>query len=165
MDRTIRFFVLLVVLTLAGCEEDRDLANLAQKTNQQQAEQNQEMAKLNREVAEGSKRLVQAGAETTEKVLAMQQQLQEQRGDVEAEQKQLAQDRKADSVLGPALVAAASLAAVCLPLVLCWYLLQGLRRDPEADVGQLLLDEITQAAEVSPALGKSAPQYQHRLEL
>ena len=56
----------------------------------------------------------QAEAEATTKRLTMEQQLQERRSDVEAEREELAQERKAESVLGPSLVAAASLAAVCL---------------------------------------------------
>ena len=146
MHRTIWALLLLILMTLVGCEEDKELAALAKEANRQQSEQNQEMAKLNREVAEGSKRLIQAEAEATTKRLTMEQQLQEQRNDVEAERQELAQERKAESILGPALVAAASLAAVCLPLVLCWYLLHGMQRDSEPGVSDLLIEELDRSA-------------------
>ena len=155
---------LLIATTLIGCEEDKELAALAKEANRQQSDQNQEMAKLNREVAEGSKRLIEAEAEATTKRLAMEQQLQEQRSDVEGERQQLAQERKAESILGPALVTAASLAAVCLPLVLCWYLLHGMQRDSEPAVSELLIEELERSAGDTPAYPVSATVSQHHLE-
>jgi hypothetical protein len=142
MHRTIRIFLVPIMLGAVGCKEEKELADLAKETNRQQAEQNQEMAKLNREVAEGSKRLVQAGAETTAKVLNMQQQLQDQRNDVEIERQQLAEERNVESVVGQALVATASLLAVCLPLVLCWYLLHGQWRENDPVVSDLLIEQL-----------------------
>jgi hypothetical protein len=164
MHRTIRILLLLLLLTLAGCEEDEELADLAREANRQQTEQNQEMARLNREVAEGSKRLVQAGAEATTKLLTMEHELQEQRHDVETERQRLAQERKSDSILGPALVAAASLAAVCLPLVLCWYLLYGLQREGEPAVNDLLIAELDRSADDAVASPISATFSEHHLE-
>ena len=155
---------LLIAVTLIGCEEDKELAELALEANRQQSEQNQEMAKLNREVAEGSKRLIEADAEATTKRLTMEQQLQEQRSDVEAERQQLAQERKAESILGPALVTAASLTAVCLPLVLCWYLLHGMQRDSEPAVSEMLIEELELSAGDAPAVPKSAKVSEHHLE-
>ncbi len=155
MHRTIRVLPLLILTTLVGCEEDKELAALAKEANRQQSEQNQEMAKLNREVAEGSKRLIQAEAEATAKRLTMEQQLQVQRNDVETERQELAQERKAESILGPALVAAASLTAVCLPLVLCWYLLHGMKRDSEPGVCDLLIEELDRSA--YPQLSPQSP--------
>ena len=157
-------FPLLIATTLIGCEEDKELAALAKEANRQQSDQNQEMAKLNREVAEGSKRLIEAEAEATTKRLTMEQQLQEQRSDVEAERQQLAQERKTESILGPALVTAASLAAVCLPLVLCWYLLNGLHRDHEPGVSDLLIEELERSAVDAFAPTESVTVPEHHLE-
>jgi hypothetical protein len=165
MRQAIRIVLLPLTLTLTGCEEDKELADLAKETNQQQAKQNQEMAKLNREVAEGSKRLVQATAESTAKVLTMQQQLQNQRSDVENERQQLAEERNAESVLGPALVVTASLLAICLPLVLCWYLLHGLWRENDPLINDLLIDELDRSSNDTFALHDSATSYSHDSEV
>ena len=165
MHRTIWVLPLLILTTLVGCEEDKELAALAKEANRQQSEQNQEMAKLNREVAEGSKRLIQAEAEATTKRLTMEQQLQEQRNDVEAERQELAQERKAESILGPAIVAAASLATVCLPLVLCWYLLHGLQRGGDPDVSDLLIEELDFNTYQQPSSQPSLSDPQDQLEV
>ena len=60
--------ILLAVLATIGCEEDENarVAKVAIEAAKQQAELNQEMSRLNREVASGTKRLVEANAESQE---------------------------------------------------------------------------------------------------
>ena len=118
MHQITRLLPMIFAITVLGCSDDPRLAELAKETNRQQAQQNQEMAKLNREVAEGSKRVVQASAQATDKMLAMEKQLHDNHDDLEAERKELAHDRKTDSLFGTFLVTAAGLVAVSLPLVL-----------------------------------------------
>ena len=162
----IRHAVLLIVaLSLAGCDEDERVAELAKEANRQQAQQNQEIAKVNREVAAASKRVVQASAEATDKVLTMEKQLQDHRHEVETERQELAQERKGDSLLGAFLVTAAGLIAVCLPLVLAWYLLHALQSQGEPAVSELLIEELDRSAHETFSLAGPANQVsQHHLE-
>jgi multidrug efflux pump subunit AcrA (membrane-fusion protein) len=128
---------------LAGCDEDKRLAQMANENAQRQAEQNQEMARLNREVAEGSKRLVTANAEANDKLLSAQQKLDDQRTQIDAQRQVLADERHRESILGPLLTTLGTLLVCALPLVLCWFLLHGLRQGgQEADLSQLLVEEI-----------------------
>jgi hypothetical protein len=59
------------------------------------------MARLNREIAEGSKRLVAANAEANDKLLTAQQQLDNQRTQIDAQCQVLADERHRESILGP----------------------------------------------------------------
>jgi hypothetical protein len=128
---------------LAGCDEDKRLAKMAQENAQRQAEQNQEMARLNREVAEGSKRLVTANAEANDRLLSTQQKLDDQRTQIDVERHVLADERHRESILGPLISKLGTLLVCALPLVLCWFLLHGLRQGgQEADVSELLIEEI-----------------------
>ncbi len=61
--------VLASLVSVIGCSNDERLVKQAEVNAKRQAEQNEEMARLNREVAEGSKRLVQANAEASDKLL------------------------------------------------------------------------------------------------
>jgi len=128
---------------LPGCDENGRLARQAEKNAQRQAEQNEEMARVNREIAEGSKRLVQANAESTDKLLTQQDSLDHERGQIDGERRSLADERHRESLLGPALTTLGWLLVCSLPLVLCWYLLHGLRHgDEDAEISRLLVEEI-----------------------
>lgn len=122
------------------------------------------MAKVNREVAAASKRVVQASADATDKVLTMERQLQEHRQDVEDERQELAQERKSDSLLGAFLVTAAGLLAVSLPLVLAWYLLHALQTQGEPAVSELLIEELDRSASEGLTLPSPADGPQYHLE-
>ena len=135
--------LLAVCSVLAGCGEDKRLAEMANENAQRQAAQNQEMARLNREIAEGSKRLVAANAEANDKLLTTQQKLDEQRSQIDGERQVLADERHWESILGPLITTTGTLLVCALPLVLCWFLLHGLRKGgEEADISQLLVEEI-----------------------
>ena len=128
---------------LTGCDEDKRLAEMANENAQRQAAQNEEMAHLNREIAEGSKRLVAANAEANDKLLTTQQKLDEQRSQIDGERQVLADERHRESILGPLITTIGTLLVCALPLVLCWFLLHGLRKGgEEADISQLLVEEI-----------------------
>ena len=76
--------ILLVILATIGCEEDENaqVAKVAIEAAKQQAVLNQEMSRLNREVASGTKRLVEANAESQEKLVALQSDLQVEQAEV-----------------------------------------------------------------------------------
>ena len=157
--------LVLITLSLVGCDEDEELAELAKEANRQQAKQNEEIAKVNREVAAASKHVVQASAEATDKVLTMEKQLQDHRHEVETERQELAQERKSDSLLGTFLVTVAGLVAVCLPLVLAWYLLHALQSQGEPAVSELLIEELDRSTNEALALSGPANGSQRHLEV
>ena len=164
MHQIIRLLPVIVAITILGCSDDPRLAELAKEANRQQAQQNQEMAKLNREVAAGSKHVVQASAQGTEKILAMEKQLHDKQDELEAERKELAQERKTESLLGTFLVTAASLVAVSLPLVLCWYLLHSLQRQDEPAISELLIEELDHATNELALSDSTTTNTQRHLE-
>ena len=66
----------LLICLVAGCGgDDERLLRMAKEHEARQAEQNLKMAKLQKSVADGSKRLVEADAESRDKLLAMQDNL------------------------------------------------------------------------------------------
>jgi hypothetical protein len=141
--------VLVTMVAVIGCDEDKRVAEIAEQAAKRQAEQDLEMARLNREVAEGTKRLVDASAVATDKTLSMQQDLQEQHNQLDSERQKLAAERNRESVLVPMLQTLGILIACSLPLVLCWKLLAGFSTDPEADtICEILAEEL--AADRSP---------------
>ena len=135
--------ITLMLLLAAGCSSSDDrLVRHVTESNRQQAEQNREMARLHQNLAEGNTRLVEAVAESRQEMLAMESNLQDQRDRLEAERKSLASQRYWESLLAPALTDVGMLLVASLPLVLCWYLLHGLRSAGDDDVNEVLLREL-----------------------
>ena len=62
----------LLMCLIVGCGSDDRLTQMAKEHEARQAEQNLKMAELQKSVADGSKRLVEAEAESRNKLLAMQ---------------------------------------------------------------------------------------------
>ncbi len=133
--------ILLIVLA-TGCSssDDRFIRHVAE-SNRQQAEQNSEMAKVHREVAEGTSRLVEAVAESRQEMLGMESDLQDQRTQLDAERRSIANERHRESLLAPVVSTVGLMLVAALPLVLCWYLLHGLRT-PDEDVSEVLVQEL-----------------------
>jgi len=149
-----RFLLLSAIVCLAGCnEEDRykKAAEVAEKAAERQAEQNAEMATLNREVAEGTRRLVEADAETRKEIVQVHRELQSERtaltkgfDALESERRQLAQERRTESVLIPAIKGAGIALVGAVVLGFCWTLLSGLRNDnaSDAELNELLISDL-----------------------
>jgi hypothetical protein len=132
----------IVVVTgsvfIFGCDEDKRVAEIATESAKRQAAQDIEMARLNREIAEGSKRLVAAN----EKLLTAQHDLNGQRDQIDGERRSLATERHRESLLGPIVCVGGWVLVGALPLVLCLYLLHGLRHGNEdVEIGHLLMEE------------------------
>ena len=103
---------ILLICLIAGCGGDERLVQMAKEHEARQAEQNLKMAELQKSVAEGSKRLVEAEAESRDKFLAMQDNLRadqatvgQQRDKLEAERREIAQQRIRDPIIAAAIVA------------------------------------------------------------
>lgn len=142
--------VVTLMLTMAGCDEDTQLAEMAERHLERQAEQNRQMADLQQEVAEGTRQLVEADARSREEMVALQRDLQadqaavgQQRDQLEGERKELAAKRRLDPIVAAAITNVGLLAVCALPLVLCWYLLH-LRVEPADDqvVAEVLLRDL-----------------------
>lgn len=164
----------MMLMIIVGCErEDERLAQLAREAANQQSAQNTEMARLNREVAEGTRRLVESDAQAREELLAAQRDLQSQqeqiglaRDALEAERREWAQQRQTESVFAPILGTLGMALLALLPLGLCWYLLHGLSRVEEQQIGELLIEDLIaeEPKLLSPprAVPQSAPALGHQ---
>jgi hypothetical protein len=152
---------LLLLAMIGGCDDDNEnaqVARVARESAAQQAAQNQEMAKLHREVATGTRQLVEADAQARQELILAQQQLAQQQADLaqqqaelaqrhdalDAERRELAEERYRESLLAPVISGIGLLVLCCLPLVLAWYLLQGWRQEStdETAIGNLLVEEL-----------------------
>ena len=155
MIRRIPIHLAVTMILVTGCEENGNensrVAKVAVEAAERQAEQNREMARVNRETAEGAKRLVEADAEARRELTEMQHDLQaeqaevgEQRDQLEAERKEIAGQRRTESMLGPILKGCAAAAVIAVTIGYCWSLLFSLRRQDDADqiLGELLVDEL-----------------------
>lgn len=163
--------ILALTILVAGCNsDDARLVEVTREASNRQAEQNQQIARQNQQLAEATKSLVQADAEARKELAALERQLQaeralvgKQRDELERERRRIAQERYWDSVLGTAVGSATVLLAVLLPLVLCWYLLHGLRaHGDEQAIGELLTMELIGD---SPTLLPSAEQFADERQL
>ncbi|HIF31189.1 MAG TPA: hypothetical protein EYQ75_05890 [Planctomycetaceae bacterium] len=154
-----RAVVIPLIVLATGCSSSDDrLIRHVSESNRQQAEQNIEMAKLHQEVASGTSRLVEAVAESRKEMVAMEIDLQEQRTKLDAERRAIASKRHHESLLAPVLSNVGLMLVSALPLVLCWYLLHGLRT-PDEDISEVLIHNL-----VSDQLALPTPTDQQRVE-
>lgn len=144
--------VAILVLAMIGCDENENkrLAEMAERHLERQSEQNRRMSELQREVAEGARQLVEADAKAREEMVTLQRAAQAERSEIgrqrdtmEDERRHLATIRRLDPIIAAAITDIGLLVACLLPLVLCWYLLH--RRIEPADdqaVVEILLEDL-----------------------
>lgn len=155
LTRTCNLFVLMIgIVLLTGCDEKdhyKEAAQVAEKAADRQAQQNTEMAQLNREIAEGTRRLVEADAETRKDIVAVHRELQAERvelisgfTELEAERKQIAQERQTESILAPVIRGAGVTLVAVLVLGFCWALVFGMRgnQPSDAELNELLIKDM-----------------------
>ena len=135
-----------------GCSktESERLAEMAERSLQRQDSQNQRMADLQNEVAEGSRRLVEADAQSRQEMIALQRdfksdqtEVARQRDLLEGERRDLASQRHMAPIIAESIGNIGILIGCILPLVLCWFLLA--RRVEPADdsvVAEVLLQDL-----------------------
>lgn len=175
------------LLATCGGPSDERLAEMAQQSVQQQAKQNEQMAAQNRQIAEATKELVTADAQARADALQLQREIVEseaasrqalqtqqqtaqsaiqeervnvdrQRAELDQERKQIAGDRHREPILAAVISTFGLLLAALLPLLLCGYVLHGLRSRSDAAedaVSELLIHELTD--EQTPLLTNSIP--------
>ncbi len=144
--------MMLVVGLVIGCRsDDARIAEMAQRQADREADQVRQMTQLQQQVAEGSRHLVEADAETRKELTELQRDLRsdqatvgQQRDSLEVERRQIAAERRWDSMVGPAITGAAILIACVLPLVVCAMLLRALHRfEPSnAVLSEILVEEL-----------------------
>jgi len=146
-----RILPVTLICLIVGCNDER-LVQLSKEHEARQAEQNLRMADLQKSVADGSKRLIEAEADSRDKLLAMQDNLRgdqatvgEQRDKLEAERREIAQERIRDPIIAEAIKQVGLCLACLLPLVLAGYLVFTMKqtaKDDDAAVAELLVTEL-----------------------
>ncbi|MCA9123918.1 MAG: hypothetical protein H6822_30175 [Planctomycetaceae bacterium] len=141
-----------IILIVIGCTNDSDrVAELASRHATQQAELSRETVKLQNELVEGTQKLVEADAQARRDFLELEGKLDEQRVEVgrrhdelEDERREIAKQRYRDPIVANALIAAATLLACLLPMLLAgWLLRSQLDETAEHTATEMLLEEIT----------------------
>jgi hypothetical protein len=129
-------------LHLAGCDsEDERLAQYAQNSVQQQAQQNAALAKADEDLH----------AERTS--------LNEQQASLEEDRREIADQRVRDPLIANALETIGLILACLTPLLICVYALkQAGGASPEQELGSLLVEELT--ADESDLFPPAAPKLQ-----
>ena len=137
--------IFLIVLMIAGCDSsDERLADYAQQTAVQQAQQNTATAEVAREAAESQRRVIETVEKSRQDLIGVQKDLDLQRTTISLERRELSDERRRETLLAPVLTTIGVLLVTALPLVLCWYLLHTLTHTPvdETAVTQLLVQDL-----------------------
>ncbi len=153
MKNEIRVMLLAVLcLTwITGCgEPDRykEVAEVAREGADRQDSQNSEMVRLNREVVEGTRKMIEADAQARKEMVVVHQELQAERDTLnvgfnllESERKQIAEQRRKESAIVPALKTIGTALVATSVVVLCLVLLIGQRNTDasDAELNELLI--------------------------
>ena len=141
MKSMICMFPIILVIAVECDTPDERLVHQLADTSREVVQQNQEIAKTQHEIAEGSKQLVNAVAESRHEHNELQRNVQAQRDSLESERRSIAVERRNESLLVPVIETVGVLLVAGLPLVLCWYLLHGLRGQDD-DVSEVLVSQL-----------------------
>jgi hypothetical protein len=134
---------------ISGCD-DR-VTQVAIDGANRQAQQNTAMAELNRNVADGTRGLVMADAQARKEIIAVHLKLQEERirldtgwNALQQEKREIAGERRTESMLVAVTKAVGGLALVFLLLGFSWYAVAAARSgdDTDARLNELLICEI-----------------------
>jgi len=172
MIRRLAILSILLANLTVGCDER--VSQVAREAADRQAEQNLAMAELNRQVAGGTRSLVTADATARREIVSVHHDLQAERQQLdtgwealEAERRQLAGQRRTESLFVPALESAGIVLAVGMLLAFLSRALTGLQTNESVDaelnellVAQLLAEPL---AEVAPARLSAATTVDRRL--
>lgn len=153
MGRTnLVILVAMLVLAAVGCRDDENkrLAEMAERSLERQAEQEIRNTELQHQVAEGTKRLVESDAAARETISELHRDIQKerqalgtQRDRLEDERRQIAATRNREPIIAESIKAFGLLAACLVPLLIA---LQILRRtevpDESGAIAELLLSDM-----------------------
>lgn len=139
----------ILSILISGCDEQA--TQIAREAADRQAQQNTAMAQLNKEVASGTQHLVEADAQARKEIVGVHRDLQAERSrldtgwsDLATERRQIAGQRRTESLLAPTIQAAGLVALVVVLLAFCWYALVSSRSrdDTAVELNELLICEI-----------------------
>jgi hypothetical protein len=158
MKQTLPAILLICLIARCGSNDER-LVKMATEHETCQAEQNQHMADLQKQVAEGSKRLIEADAQSREKFLAMQDNLRsdqaaigKQRDALEADRREIAAERNRDPIIAATIMEVGQYLACLLPLILASYLVYAMRHTANQDDALVAEFLVTDAVAEHPLL-------------
>jgi hypothetical protein len=173
-ERTVLPWIARIVLLslISGCN-DRAV-QIAREAADRQAQQNTAMAELNKEVASGTQKLVAADAQARKEIVGVHRDLQAERSrldtgwnTLETERRQIAGQRRTESMLVPVTKVIGGLVLIVVLLGFCWYALASARGgdDTDAQLNEILICEILRdqpplltASQRPPSLlGRSGP--------
>lgn len=149
MVRTAMLMAVMVIT--AGCQNENDrLAEMASRHAAQQSELSKETVRLQSELVEGTQNLVEADAAARRDFIELGAKLDKQRAEIargqeelHGERRDIAEQRHRDPIVANAVLAAGSLLACLLPLLLAAYLLRSQLEEPDDHATtELLLAEI-----------------------
>ena len=150
-NKVVAAVITTLIVAMTGCEEDERVSQVARQAADRQAAQNQQIAHIARQAAEGSRELVAADAQARREIIKVHQEMQSERATLgeqwnklETERQEIAQDRRTESLLVPALQSIGAIAVAVLAIGFCLFMLFGLRKtdDTDAQLGELLVHEI-----------------------
>lgn len=147
--------VLLLMAFATGCDRE-ELLELAKRHNLSEQDRNRLMAELHGQVAEGSREMVASDALARKELVTLHREVQAERAEfgrqrdvLEEDRKQLAVERKRDSLTASAIISLGTLAACLAPLVICWCLLRCSPDDADdSQVAELLLSDVVAGSPV-----------------
>jgi hypothetical protein len=156
--RNVRTWIgrIVLVILISGCDDRA--TQIAREAANRQAQQNTAMADLNKEVASGTHQLVEADAQARKEIVGVHHELQAERtrldtswNSLEQERRQIASQRRTESMLVPVIQAGGLMTLVIALIGFCWYALVSSRNSDDTDaqlnellVHELLPDETTQ---------------------
>jgi hypothetical protein len=131
-----------------GCDDAA--SKIARESADRQAEQSKQMVQLTTELAAGTHQLVEADAKARQAVMGVHRDLEAERSQLssgwdqlEQERRQIASQRRTDSVVRSVATIVGEVLLVLVLVGLCWFVLLGARRDGDADdqLNEFLLTE------------------------
>ena len=127
---------------LGGCASDERVVTVAREAADRQAQQSDHLAETVRAETQAHQEM----ARLQRDMQAHQAEIGRQRDALEAERREIAQQRRTESLLAPMMESFGLLLAVALVLGFCWSLLIGLHREGEPEhtavANELLLQEL-----------------------
>lgn len=139
---------MLIAIVISGCDDRA--TRIAREAADRQAQQNTSMAELNKEVARGTHQLVEADSQARKEIIGVHHELQAERtrldtgrDALEQERRQIASQRRTESLLAPAIELAGGALLVVVLLGFCWYALvaSSSSSDTDAQFSELLVHE------------------------
>ena len=163
--------VIFVTLGISGCvEPDGRLADLAEQTTAQQAQQNRDMTQANARLVDTTRQLAERDAVARQELTALQKAIRQDQAEVgrqrdmlESERRTVAADRQRESTWGAVLLSTAFVLAALSPFVLAGVALWIVWRTPDDSAcGLVVLEDLASRSSLLSATPSSVPRIESR---